>query len=96
MLLETFQAQTRPSRRPRFHTLTGVQILGTGAFAPEQVIRNQDLAVLGYDAEWIIQRTGIAERRHVTDRQATSDLAFEAALRCLASSSGAEMMEMPT
>ena len=67
----------------RLATLTGVQILGVGAYAPPNVVRNEDLAELGYDADWIIQRTGIRERRKVDDGTATSDLAIEASLRCL-------------
>jgi 3-oxoacyl-[acyl-carrier-protein] synthase-3 len=63
--------------------LTGVQILATGSYAPERVVRNEDLAELGYDADWIVQRTGIRERRHSSPGQATSDVAYEAAVRCL-------------
>ena len=64
--------------------LTGVQILATAAFVPPQVVTNADLAPLGYDAEWIVQRTGIHERRKAADGVAASDLGYEAALRCLA------------
>jgi 3-oxoacyl-[acyl-carrier-protein] synthase-3 len=63
--------------------LTGVQVLGTGSFAPPRVITNDELAPLGYDKEWIIQRTGIGERRRAADEVACSDLACEAAKRCL-------------
>ena len=65
-------------------TLTGVQVLACGAYAPQQVVRNEDLAELGYDADWIVQRTGILERRRAADDQATSDLALAAARDCLA------------
>jgi len=64
--------------------LTGVQMLSVGAFAPPQVVPNEDLAHLGCDPQWIIQRTGIRERRKAADGVATSDLAAEAARRCLA------------
>jgi 3-oxoacyl-[acyl-carrier-protein] synthase-3 len=64
--------------------LTGVQILATGSYAPPEVVTNADLAPLGIDADWIVQRTGIRERRRAAADQATSDLAFEAAARCLA------------
>ncbi|MEX0937155.1 MAG: beta-ketoacyl-ACP synthase III [Pirellulales bacterium] len=63
--------------------LTGVQIVGTGSYVPEQVVRNEDLAALGYDADWIIQRTGIRERRHAPKEMATSDMAIAAARRCM-------------
>jgi 3-oxoacyl-[acyl-carrier-protein] synthase-3 len=62
----------------------GVQILGTGSFMPDNVVTNDDLASLGCDAEWIIQRTGIRERRHCPAGMSTGDLAVNAAERCLA------------
>ncbi len=70
----------KPSRLGR---LLGVKILGIGSSVPEKRVRNEDLASLGYDAQWIIQRTGILERRHAPPDLATSDLAVEAAERCL-------------
>lgn len=63
--------------------LTGVQVLATGSYAPDNVVTNADLAVHGYDPDWIIQRTGIQQRRRASEDQATSDLAFEAAVRCI-------------
>ena len=59
------------SGRSPLATLTGVQILATGAYVPETVIRNEDLAELGYDKEWILQRTGIRERRRAAPDQAS-------------------------
>jgi 3-oxoacyl-[acyl-carrier-protein] synthase-3 len=68
-----------PTRR-----LTGVRILGTGSYVPEHVITNDDLrASHGFDPEWIINRTGIYERRFAPPHQATSDLCAHAASRCL-------------
>lgn len=67
----------------RLAKLTGVQIVATGSYVPDEVVRNEDLAQLGYDADWILQRTGIRERRRAAADQATSDIAFEAARRCL-------------
>jgi 3-oxoacyl-[acyl-carrier-protein] synthase-3 len=63
--------------------LTGVRIAAVAAFAPDDVIRNADLAALGYDEEWIVQRTGIRERRKASAELAASDVAHEAAKRCL-------------
>ncbi len=86
-IMSTTIEPTRSTRdktsRHRFHTLTGVQVLGTGAFAPANVVRNEDLSELGFDAEWILQRTGIHERRHALPDEVTSDLAFHAAVQCL-------------
>ncbi|NUQ62346.1 MAG: ketoacyl-ACP synthase III [Pirellulales bacterium] len=61
----------------------GVQVVGVGSSVPENLVRNEDLASLGYDADWIVQRTGILERRHAPPGIATSDLAVEAARRCI-------------
>ncbi len=63
----------------------GVQAIGMGSALAEKVVRNEDLAALGYDADWIVQRTGIVERRHAPEGVATSDLAVEAANRCIES-----------
>ena len=71
-----------PARSP-LRRLTGVQIIGTGSYVPDNVVTNEDLASLGCDADWIIQRTGIRERRHAPPEIATSDMAFAAAERCI-------------
>ena len=63
-------------------------ILGTGRFVPDQVVTNDDLAArMDTSDAWIVQRTGIRERRHVDfarDPMATSDMAARAAERALA------------
>ncbi|MAT69537.1 MAG: 3-oxoacyl-ACP synthase [Planctomycetaceae bacterium] len=64
--------------------LTGVQILGTGSFVPDRIVTNDDLADLGCDSDWIVKRTGIRARRHAPPGMCTSDMAVEAARRCLA------------
>ena len=81
--IEPTRSTRSQTNRGRFHTLTAVQVLGTGAFAPANVVRNEDLSELGHDAEWIFQRTGIHERRHALSDAVTSDLAFNAAIQCL-------------
>lgn len=63
--------------------LRGIKFAGTGSCAAENRVANEDLATLGYDSEWIIQRTGILARHHVSPGQATSDLAIAAAQRAL-------------
>ena len=67
------------TKRSRLGRLMGVQVVGIGSSVPQNPVRNEDLAALGYDAEWILQRTGILERRHVDPGEATSDLAAQAA-----------------
>src|SRR5262245_20733168 len=71
-------------RRSPLRRLPGVQIISTGSFLPDKVVTNEALASLGCDAEWIIQRTGIRERRHAPPEISTSDMAIAAAERCLA------------
>jgi 3-oxoacyl-[acyl-carrier-protein] synthase-3 len=71
-----------PMRSP-LRRLTGVQIVGTGSYVPAQVVTNEALASLGCDADWIIQRTGIRERRHAPPEMSTSDMAVAAAERCI-------------
>jgi len=71
---------------PPAHSLLGVQILGSGSYVPELVVTNQDLQEShGFDPEWIVNRTGIHERRFALPHQATSDLCTQAAIRCLKS-----------
>jgi 3-oxoacyl-[acyl-carrier-protein] synthase-3 len=69
---------------PRTRSLMGVQILGTGSYVPDNVISNLDLQEThGFDPEWIVNRTGIHERRFALPHQATSDLCTHAATRCV-------------
>ena len=61
------------------------QVVGCGAYLPERVVTNDDLALrLDTSDEWIRQRTGIAERRIAADCELTSDLAVRAAETALA------------
>jgi 3-oxoacyl-[acyl-carrier-protein] synthase-3 len=60
------------------------RILGIGAYAPERVLTNDDLEKLvDTSDEWIVQRTGIRERRIVAEDEATSDLALRACRQAL-------------
>ncbi len=80
--------QTNPEislgTRARMGKVSGVRVVATGSYVPEQIVTNEDLAALGCDSEWIIRRTGIRERRRAAADQATSDLCFEASVKCLA------------
>ena len=72
------------SGRSPLRSLMGVQVLSTGSYAPDEIVTNEDLRRrLGFDPEWILRRTGIRERRFAPPHMATSDLAVEAARRCL-------------
>ncbi|MES1157199.1 MAG: beta-ketoacyl-ACP synthase III [Alphaproteobacteria bacterium] len=59
-------------------------LLGVGGYLPERVLTNAELSTLvDTSDEWIVERTGIRERRIAADHQKTSDLAIEAAKRAL-------------
>jgi 3-oxoacyl-[acyl-carrier-protein] synthase-3 len=70
-------------KRSPLRRLTGVQVIGTGSFLPSNIVNNEMLASLGCDADWIIQRTGIRERRHAPPTMSTSDMAVTAGERCI-------------
>jgi 3-oxoacyl-[acyl-carrier-protein] synthase-3 len=61
-----------------------VSITGLGTYAPERVLTNDELAKLvDTSDEWIIERTGIKERRIAAPEQAMTDLALPAARMAL-------------
>ncbi|WP_199555575.1 beta-ketoacyl-ACP synthase III [Sandaracinobacteroides hominis] len=60
-------------------------ITGTGSALPPGVVTNQDLAGrLDTSDEWIVERTGIHQRRIAAPEVKTSDLAVEAAEKAMA------------
>jgi len=59
-------------------------IVGTGSALPPAIVSNADLALrLDTSDAWIVERTGIRERRIAAEGVRTSDLAVEAATRAL-------------
>lgn len=61
-----------------------VGILGLGSYIPEKTITNHDLEqMIDTSDEWIVERTGIRERRVVKEGETTSDLATKAAEKAL-------------
>lgn len=67
-------------------TLRRATIAGIGKYTPERVLTNDDLAQrVDTNDEWIVQRTGIRERRIAADNEATSDLGIKAAREALES-----------
>jgi hypothetical protein len=57
-------------------------IEGVGSYLPERVLTNQELAgMVDTSDEWIVERTGIRERRIAAPGELTSDLAVAAAVR---------------
>ncbi len=65
--------------------MESIRILGTGSYLPPNVITNYDLEKSGLDTshDWIVQRTGVSERRIAGPDVTTSDLAYEASLKAL-------------
>jgi 3-oxoacyl-[acyl-carrier-protein] synthase III len=60
-------------------------ILGCGSYLPSQVLTNEDLArKVDTTDEWIVQRTGIHERRIAAPGEFTSHMAVRAAQAALA------------
>jgi 3-oxoacyl-[acyl-carrier-protein] synthase III len=60
------------------------KIVGVGAYAPQRVLTNAELEkMVETSDEWIVQRTGIRERRIAADNEATSDLALRAAQQAM-------------
>ena len=59
------------------------RIIGTGSYLPSKIVTNVDLEkTLDTSDEWITARTGIKERRIVTN-ESTCDLALEASKKAL-------------
>ncbi|NPV28631.1 MAG: ketoacyl-ACP synthase III [Firmicutes bacterium] len=68
----------------RADSSASVTITGTGAAVPERVLTNRELEkMLDTTDQWIVQRTGIQERRIAGDGTATYHLASTAARRAL-------------
>jgi 3-oxoacyl-[acyl-carrier-protein] synthase III len=60
-------------------------VLGCGSYLPSRVLTNGELAkTVDTSDEWIVQRTGIHERRIAADGETTSDMALHAAKSALA------------
>ncbi|MFH1157526.1 MAG: beta-ketoacyl-ACP synthase III [Pseudomonadota bacterium] len=60
------------------------RIIGCGAYLPEGVMTNEDIAkIVETSDEWIVQRTGIRSRHIAARDQTTSDMATRSARDCL-------------
>jgi len=65
--------------------IQSVIITGTGAYLPDQVVTNYDMAkIVDTSDEWIRTRSGISERRFAATGETTSDMAVAAAKQALA------------
>ena len=60
-------------------------VTGVGDYLPSRIVTNDDLAkTIDTSDAWIIERTGIRQRREAAEGEATSDLATAAAAKALA------------
>jgi 3-oxoacyl-[acyl-carrier-protein] synthase-3 len=65
-------------------------VVELGSFIPERVITNADVGTwIGMSEDWIVERTGIVERRYAPAGTATSDLGVHAARQVLLARPGA-------
>jgi 3-oxoacyl-[acyl-carrier-protein] synthase-3 len=66
-------------------TGTRIGITGLGTHVPERVLTNAELSrIVDTSDEWILERTGIRERRIAADDEALTDIALPAARAALA------------
>lgn len=77
-------------------THTRSRILGVGAALPDRVLTNSDLSkIVDTSDAWIVERTGIRERRIAAEGELTSDLAVRAAQKAMAAAGlGADDIDM--
>jgi 3-oxoacyl-[acyl-carrier-protein] synthase-3 len=60
------------------------RIVGTGSYAPSQVVTNDDMAkIVDTNDAWIVERSGIRERRKAASDESTGDMCNHAARRAL-------------
>src|SRR5579871_5349656 len=77
--------QTFLHRKPLPVTMTRSVVLGCGSYLPSRILTNAELAgKVDTSDEWIVQRTGIRERRIAAPGECTSPLAIAAARNALA------------
>ncbi len=60
------------------------RIIGTGSYLPSRIVTNDDLSQqIETTHEWIVERTGICQRRVADESETSSSMAIEAAKRAL-------------
>lgn len=62
----------------------GIIVSGVGAYVPKRVLTNHELSrMVNTSDRWIVEKTGISERRLSEPNEAPSDMGYRAALQCL-------------
>ncbi len=70
------------------------RISGTGSYLPERVFTNKEFEeYLDTSDEWIIDRTGIVERRIIGENEQVADMAYASAIKAL-EASGLEIKDI--
>jgi len=65
-------------------TVTRSVVLGCGSYLPQRILTNEELArKVATSDDWIVQRTGIRERRIAAPGEVTSDMGLKAAQAAL-------------
>ena len=60
-------------------------ITGMGYYVPDNIVTNEDLSkLMDTNNEWIVERTGIQERRWINNDESTSSMALEASKNAIA------------
>ena len=78
-------SEQQPDRPPAIKQVRRAKIGALGTYVPPRILTNADLErMVDTSDQWIVERTGIRERHLAETGTATSDLAAEAARRCLA------------
>jgi len=68
-------------------TRVGSRVLSTGSYRPEQIVTNDEVAVLiDSSDEWIRERSGIIERRRCAPGETVTDMAVAAGAKAIAES----------
>jgi 3-oxoacyl-[acyl-carrier-protein] synthase III len=81
---QTSNATSTPYPPPPPPPPFGAHVVGTGSHLPERRLTNEELAKLvDTNDEWIVQRTGIRERRIAAATESTADLATHAGRRAI-------------
>jgi 3-oxoacyl-[acyl-carrier-protein] synthase-3 len=71
---------------PERRDVIRARLIGTGAYLPERVVSNQELAeTVDTSDAWIVERTGIRQRHIAAEGELTSDLAAAAGRQALQS-----------
>jgi 3-oxoacyl-[acyl-carrier-protein] synthase-3 len=81
---ESLTTEQRKPLNAKLAPARTARVIGLGHRLPDRVVPNGPIAErIGVDAEWIVRRTGIRERRYAAPDERTADLALAAARRAL-------------